>query len=232
MADDSGRLNQVFAETSFLYGANAVFIEMMQEKWAQDPNSVPPEWRAFFDSLMDKPDTVKANAEAGSWGSDVPAPRDENISAMDGFWPAVQAKVEKGIAQKAEASGKPASQAELQAASRDSIRALMLIRAFRIRGHLQANLDPLGIEQPGQNPELTPEYWGFGAADMDRPIFIDGVLGLESASLREIIQIVRRTYCGNIGVQYMHIADPAEKAWVQERIEGRDKEISFTKEGK
>ncbi|ESQ74853.1 2-oxoglutarate dehydrogenase E1 component [Asticcacaulis sp. AC402] len=232
MADDSGRLNQVFAETSFLYGANAVFIEMMQEKWAQDPTSVPPEWRAFFDSLMDKPETVKANAEAGGWANPGPSPRDDNISAMDGFWPAVQAKVEKGIAQKAEASGTPATQAELQAASRDSIRALMLIRAFRIRGHLQANLDPLGIEQPGQNPELTPEYWGFGPGDMERPIFIDGVLGLETATLREILQIVRRTYCGNIGVQYMHIADPAEKAWVQERIEGRDKEITFTREGK
>ena len=228
MADDSGRLNQVFAETSFLYGANAVFIEMMQEKWAADPASVPPEWRAFFDSLMDRPDVVKANADAGSWGTHHSAERDDLISAMDGFWPAIQAKVEKTLSLKSPA----ASAADTQSAARDSIRALMLIRAFRIRGHLQSNLDPLGLEPPVQNPELTAEYWGFSEADQDRPIFIDGVLGLESATLREIIQIVYRTYCGNIGVQYMHIADPAEKAWVQERIEGRDKEISFTREGK
>lgn len=232
MADDSGRLNQVFAETSFLYGTNAIFIEMMQEKWAQDPNSVSAEWRAFFDSLMDRPETVKANADAGSWANTTPAPRDDLISAMDGFWPAVQAKIEKTLADKAIAKGAPVSTADTQSAARDSIRALMLIRAFRIRGHLQSNLDPLGLEPLVQNPELTPEYWGFTSADMDRPIFIDGVLGLESSTLREIIQIVRRTYCGNVGVQYMHIADPAEKAWVQERIEGRDKEISFTKEGK
>ncbi len=228
MADDSSRLNQVFAETSFLYGGNAVFIEQMQERWAADPNSVSPEWRAFFEQLMDRPETVKANADAGAWANPGETVRDELTSAMDGFWPAVQAKVEKGITQK----NPGVSPADLQSAARDSIRALMLIRAYRIRGHLQSNLDPLGLEPPIQNPELEPSYWGFNEADMDRPIFIDGVLGLENASLREIIKIVRRTYCGNIGVQYMHIADPAEKAWVQERIEGRDKEITFTKEGK
>ncbi|MDV6331588.1 2-oxoglutarate dehydrogenase E1 component [Asticcacaulis sp. 201] len=228
MADDSGRLNQVFAETSFLYGTNAIFIEMMQERWAQDPNSVSPEWRAFFDSLMDRPDLVSANAAVGGWARPVDPPRDDLTSAMDGFWPAVQAKVEKNIA----AKNPGASPADLQAASRDSIRALMLIRAFRIRGHLQSNLDPLGLEPPIQNAELTPEYWGFTAADQERSIFIDGVLGLETATLKEIIALLRRTYCGNVGVQYMHIADPAEKAWVQERIEGRDKEITFTKEGK
>ncbi len=228
MADDSSRLNQVFAETSFLYGTNAIFIEQMQERWAQDPNSVSPEWRAFFDSLMDRPETVSANANVGGWATPIITPRDELMSAMDGVWPAVQAKVEKAIAAKSPG----VSPADLQAASRDSIRALMLIRTFRIRGHLQSNLDPLGLEPKGDNPELHPSYWGFTEADMDRSIFIDGVLGLESATLREILAIVRRTYCGNVGVQYMHIADPAEKAWVQERIEGRDKEITFTKEGK
>lgn len=141
MADDSSRLNQVFAETSFLYGTNAIFIEMMQERWAQDPNSVSPEWRAFFDSLMDRPENVAANAAVGGWANPVNTPRDELMSAMDGVWPAVQAKVEKAIAAKTPG----VSPADLQAASRDSIRALMLIRAFRIRGHLQSNLDPLGL---------------------------------------------------------------------------------------
>jgi 2-oxoglutarate dehydrogenase E1 component len=108
----------------------------------------------------------------------------------------------------------------------------MLIRTYRIRGHLQANLDPLGIEPPIRNPELEPEFYGFGPQDMDRPIYIDGVLGLEYATLREILAIVKRTYCGNVGVQYMHIAEPAEKQWIQERIEGRDKEITFSKDGK
>ncbi|ESQ81052.1 2-oxoglutarate dehydrogenase E1 component [Asticcacaulis sp. YBE204] len=236
MADDSGRLNQVFAETSFLYGGNALFIEQIQEKWAADPNSVTPAWRAFFDQLMDQPANVAQNASVGGWARPVLDARDELTSAMDGFWPAVEAKAAKGIADKSAkdvAAGKPAaSAADLQNAARDSVRALMLIRGYRIRGHLQANLDPLGLEPKGDNPELQPAHWGFTDADMDRPIFIDGVLGMETATLREILQILRRTYCANVGVQYMHIADPAEKAWIQERIEGRDKEITFTKEGK
>jgi 2-oxoglutarate dehydrogenase E1 component len=102
-----------------------------------------------------------------------------------------------------------------------------------MRGHLKANLDPLGIATtPGDASELDPATYGFAEADYDRLIFLDYVLGLETATVREILQIVRRTYCGNVGVQYMHISDPREKAWLQERIEGRDKEIVFTKEGK
>lgn len=228
MADDSGRLNQVFAETSFLYGTNAIFIEQMQEAWANDPNSVSPEWRAFFDQLLDSPSAVKAATNVGGWATPFETPRDELISAMDGLYPAALAKAEKSLAPKMAG----ASPEDLKSAARDSVRALMLIRAYRIRGHLQANLDPLELTPKGENPELTPEHWGFSAADMDRPIFIDKVLGLEYATLREILQIVKRTYSANVGVQYMHIADPAEKLWIQTRIEGRDKEITFTREGK
>ncbi|OYW82107.1 MAG: hypothetical protein B7Z26_03970, partial [Asticcacaulis sp. 32-58-5] len=167
MADDSGRLNQVFAETSFLYGGNAVFIEQIQEKWAKDPNSVSPAWRAFFDQLMDQPSVVADNADAGSWARDIPAVRDELTSAMDGLWPAVEAKAAK-MPEKAAATvtGTAAPSPEaLRAASRDSVRALMLIRAYRIRGHLQSNLDPLGISPKGTNPELEPSHWGFTDAD-------------------------------------------------------------------
>jgi 2-oxoglutarate dehydrogenase E1 component len=228
MADDSGRLNQVFAETSFLYGGNAAFIEALHEQWAKDPNSVSAAWRAFFDQLKDSAETVTAAAAAGSWGHAPSIARTEELSALDGMWPAVEAKAKAAVKER----DPGASEAEVRAAAHDSIRALMLIRTFRIRGHLQANLDPLGIEPPIQNRELEPEHYGFSEADMDRPIFIDGVLGLQTSTLREILTIVRRTYCGNVGVQYMHISEPNEKQWIQERIEGRDKEIAFTPEGK
>ena len=240
MADDAGRLNQVFAETSFLYGANAGFIEELHAKWADNPASVSGEWRAFFDQLRDRADQVKEAAGAGSWGrKPVTEPTDE-LGAMDGRWPAPKPDPKKPAAKAAPAASASAPSVtgdEIRAAAHDSIRALMLIRAYRIRGHLQANLDPLGIEPPIQNPELTPEFWGFTEADMDRPIFIANVLGMESATLREIIVILRRTYCGNLGIQYMHIAEPEEKAWLQERIEGRDnegndREITFTANGK
>ena len=233
MADDSGRINQVLSETSFLYGANAAFVEDLYVQYGKDPSSVSPSWRAFFDTLHESADAIAQSSAQPGWSrAHPPAPRPEWLSAIDGMWPAVEAKLNKGIAEKAVAKGEAASPEEIRAATLDSVRAIMMIRAFRIRGHLQANLDPLGLEPKQENPELDPASYGFASSDYDRPIFLDYVLGLESATLREILEIVRRTYCGNIGVQYMHISDPAEKAWLQERIEGRDKEINFTKEGK
>ena len=108
----------------------------------------------------------------------------------------------------------------------------MIIRAYRIRGHLAADLDPLGMTERGSHPELDPASYGFADADMDRPIFIDNVLGLTHASMRQIIDIVKRTYCGTFALQYMHISDPEQAAWLKERIEGYGKEIQFTREGR
>ena len=108
----------------------------------------------------------------------------------------------------------------------------MLIRAYRARGHFHANLDPLGLEPQRPEADLDPRSYGFTDADMDRRIFLDRVLGLEFGTLHEILAILRRTYCQTLGIEFMHISDPAQKAWLQERIEGPDKEISFTREGK
>ena len=230
MADDSGRINQVLAETSFLYGANAPFVEDLYARWAQDPKSVDPSWQAFFATLRDRREEAVHGGDDPAWTPKLPpAPRPDWISALDGMWPAVEAKLGKVIAEKAPA----ASQDDVRAATLDSLRAVMMIRAYRMRGHLAANLDPLGIARPPEDiSELDPASYGFTEADYDRPIFLDFVLGLETSTVREILQILRRTYCGNLGVQYMHISDPQQKAWLQARIEGRDKEIAFTPEGK
>ena len=236
MADDAGRLNQVFAETSFLYGSNASFIEDLHEKWADNPANVSAEWRAFFDQLRDNAAQVKAAGAAGGWGRSVTTEPTEATGVFDGRWPAPKpdpkAAAKPGAAPAAAAPA--ASADEIRTAAHDSIRALMLIRSYRVRGHLQATLDPLGIEQPTHNPELTPEFYGFSEADMDRPIFLDGVLGLQTGSIREVLEILKRTYCGHIGIQYMHIAEPEEKSWLQERFEGPDKfeQNAFTREGK
>jgi 2-oxoglutarate dehydrogenase E1 component len=238
MADDAGRLNQVFAETSFLYGSNAAFIEGLHEKWASDPGSVSPEWRAFFDQLKDNAAQVTASAQAGGWGRKDIAEATEQTAVFDGRWPAPKpdpkSAAKPGAAPAPAAAPASVSADAVRAAAHDSIRALMLIRAYRVRGHLQANLDPLGIEQPVENPELTPEFYGFTAADLDRPIYLDGVLGLQTGSIRQVLEILKRTYCGNIGIQYMHIAEPEEKSWLQQRFEGPDKfeQNAFTREGK
>jgi 2-oxoglutarate dehydrogenase E1 component len=109
---------------------------------------------------------------------------------------------------------------DARAAALDSVRALMLIRAYRVRGHLEADLDPLKLQPKEPHPELDPESYGFSEADMDRPIFIHGVLGLESATLREIMQVLRRDYTGKVGLEYMHLQDPDQKAWIQMWMEG------------
>ena len=242
MADDAGRLNQVFAETSFLYGSNAAFIEGLHEKWAADPTSISAEWRAFFDQLKDNAALVTASAQAGGWGRKDVAEPTEQTAVFDGRWPTPKsdpkAPAKPGSAtpktEAAPATTPSISAEAVRAAAHDSIRALMLIRAYRVRGHLQANLDPLGIELPIENPELTPEFYGFSGAELDRPIYLDGVLGLETGSIRQVLDILKRTYCGNIGIQYMHIAEPEEKAWLQQRFEGPDKfeQNAFTREGK
>jgi len=240
MADDAGRLNQVFAETSFLYGANAAYIEGLHEAWAGDPGSVSTEWRAFFDQLRDNAATVKASAGAGAWGRSRVTEPTEETGVFDGRWPEAKPKPGSKPTPAVAAAAAPTpdttpvSAEAIRAAAHDSIRALMLIRTYRVRGHLHAKLDPLGIEQPVENAELNPEFYGFGPEDLDRPIYLDGVLGLEYATIREVLALLERTYCGNIGVQYMHIAEPEEKAWLQARIEGPDKfaQNAFTKEGK
>ncbi len=230
MADDAGLINEVLAETSFLYGGNAAFVEDLYARWSANPASVEPSWQAFFASLTDRAEDVRRAAAKPAWTKPAaPAARPDWLSALDGMWPAVEAKVGARIAERAPAS----SADEVRAATLDSLRAIMMIRAYRMRGHLKANLDPLGIATtPGDASELDPASYGFAESDFDRPIFLDFVLGLESSTIREILDILRRTYCGNVGVQYMHISDPKEKAWLQERIEGRDKEIVFSKEGK
>ena len=233
MADDSsivtGRLNQVLSETSFLYGANGAFVEDLYAKWAADQSSVEPSWRAFFGSLHEQADTVRKAATPPPWTPKaLPITRPDWLSALDGMWPAVEAKVAAKIVEREPA----ASPEAVRAATLDSLRAIMMIRAYRMRGHLAANLDPLGLSEKADASELDPANYGFAESDFDRPIFLDFVLGLETSTIREITAILRRTYCGNVGVQYMHISSPDEKAWLQQRIEGRDKEIVFTPEGK
>ncbi len=226
--------NAAFARTSFLYGGNAAYIEDLHARYEADPKSVDAEWQAFFASLKDNASDVKTNARGASWRRpNWPQPeRGELVSALDGDWGETEKTVGDKVRGKAQAAGVEVSAAEVQRATRDSIRALMLIRAYRIRGHLHANLDPLGLEPRRDHEELDPRSYGFTDADLDRRIFLDNVLGLEFGTLREIVAILQRTYCQTLGVEFMHISNPAQKAWLQERIEGPDKEITFTREGK
>ncbi|ACL56132.1 2-oxoglutarate dehydrogenase E1 component [Methylobacterium nodulans] len=225
--------NETLLGTSFLYGGNAAYIEELYAAYTKDPNTVDPEWRSFFAGLKEDKAIVVKNAEGASWAKPnwPVAANGELVSALDGNWATLEKAVGEKI--KARAEGKaPVAPADVQQATKDSVRAIMLIRAYRMRGHLHATLDPLGLQPRSDHEELHPQHYGFSEADWDRPIFLDNVLGLEFATIREIVAILKRTYCQTLGVEFMHISDPEEKAWIQERIEGKDKEISFTEQGR
>ena len=228
--------NDQFHASSFLQGHNADYIDQLQARFAADPASVDAQWAEFFRALGEGEVDAKRAAAGPSWARAdwPPVPTDDLTAALTGEWPAPKEAKSAGqkIAAKAADTGVKLSDDQMKRAVLDSIRALMIIRAYRIRGHLAADLDPLGMREDTRHPELDPKSYGFADGDMDRPIFIDNVLGLQFASMRQIIEIVKRTYCGTFALQYMHISDPEQAAWLKERIEGYGKEIAFTREGR
>jgi len=181
-------------------GANAAFLADLYARWAANPSSVDPSFADLFAAMNDEARAVLEDASGASWAPRPSASYDEQPPA-------------------AVVSGGPSAE-QVRAATITSLRALMLIRSYRVRGHLEARLDPLGMQIPASHPELDPKSYGFTEADMDKPIFIDHVLGKETATLREIMRILRQTYCGPIGVEFMHIQDPEQKSWIQRRVEG------------
>jgi 2-oxoglutarate dehydrogenase E1 component len=182
---------------SFLTGANAGFIDDLHARFLDDTGSVDESWQLFFAEIGENGSAALAELRAPRW--DKPPVHSGGNGAM-------------AVAPDA---------ASLRQATSDAIRALQLIRAYRVRGHLEADLDPLGLDKRGPYPELDYRSYGFGEADLDREIFLNNIFDRERASLGEIVAILRRTYCGTIGVEYMHIQVPAERAWIQEKFEKR-----------
>ena len=213
----SSNNNTIYKKTSFLAGNNSEFINEFYADYISDPNSLPEGWKSFFDGLSEDEKLIYDNLKGPSWSP--------------------EKKIKKPFAKitNNEASGEKSSELNLRSikeASKDSVRAIMLIRAYRIRGHLIANLDPLSIQKKKEHPELKPESYGFKKSDYSRKIFLDGVLGLQYADLNQILKILKKTYSSNIGYEFMHMGDPDEKAWIRNRIEGPEKDITFTNNGK
>jgi len=215
--------------TQFLFSGNQVYVAELYERYLDDPHSVDHRWQDFFASLEDDARDLMDENRGASW-----APSDagvlnqgdlETLSEQMAGGHHVQTTTQQP-------QGGVPSGRQVRDATLDSIRALMLIRSYRVRGHLKANLDPLSLEAPKEHPELDPMSYGFKEKDLDRPIFINYVLGLEQATLRDIMKVLDETYCGSIGVEFMHIQDPDEKSWIQERIERIHNQPEFTLMGK
>src|SRR6266550_2009325 len=184
--------------TTFLSGGNAEFIAELYTRYLDDPASVDESWRHFFAEFGDDAAAFRAERAGPPWSRPLPP-----IVAPEATAP----------------TGPATEPGAIQQAAIDSIRALNLIRSYRVRGHLEADLDPLHLEQRRPHNELDYHTWGFTEADLDREIFINNLLGRERATLREIIRILRETYWGRIGIEYMHIQVLAERQWIQQKFE-------------
>ncbi|HEY1961813.1 MAG TPA: 2-oxoglutarate dehydrogenase E1 component [Rhizomicrobium sp.] len=210
--------NDLLEATSFLSAANAGFIEQLYAQWLENPDAVEPSWAAWFSELgQQELSATELGHRLRARKPPVSLADGELLGALTGLWPPRKGEI---------------SAADTRSAAKDSVRAIHMVRAYRVIGHLAADLDPLHLNPRPQLAQLDPNFYGFHADDLDRPIFIDGVLGMETATPRQIVDILKRTYCGRIGYEFMHINDPEQKNWLQRRIEGPDKEISFTREGK
>ena len=208
---------------SFLYAGNAIFVSQLYERFLRDPSAVDAGWRAFFAGLGEDERAALTELSGPAW-----APKSTRVIGADGVAPPAKAQAKGNGAVQGGASAE-----QLRAAALASIRAFMLIRTYRSRGHLIANLDPLGIAERTYHKDLDYKSYGFSEADLDQPIFINSILGFgETATLQQILDRLVHTYCGSIGVEYMYIMEPAQRLWIQERLERIENRTDFTVNGK
>ena len=203
-------------------GVSPAFIEGLYAKYQSSPGDVEPGWRSFFEGLEN-------GAQGPSWQSArwPLTSTDDLTAALDPTQMEPAPKPGKGgkPAPAAPAAAAPSKEDIVKAAG-DAIRAQLLIRTYRVRGHLAANLDPLDPSKREMPDDLKTEYYGFSDADLDRPIYLGGTMGFDWATVRQLVDTLRKNYCGNVGLEYMHIADVEERKFLQDRMEGRDKAIS------
>lgn len=199
-------------ESAFLYGGNGGFIEDLYSRYLDDPTTIDDSWRTYFDELGEE--TRKLFRQSRDALERRPSPGEIAGAANQAA----------GVI---DLDGERNKRLIL-----DHLRVVMLIRAFRVRGHLLADLDPLGLSRNEPHPELDPANYGFGDADWEREFFLDNVLGLEKATLRQIVDILRQTYSAKIGVEFMHIQEQDQKAWIQAVMEGSYNLLKPTTDGK
>jgi 2-oxoglutarate dehydrogenase E1 component len=210
--------NLEFEKTSFLTKSNSAFLEQMYLKYINQDLDLPSSWKNYFDDLGDELDLVVNEIKGPSWA---PIKKQINI---------VEKKPKKEV--HSNGSVKNAISENNLQNNIDSIKAVELIRAYRLRGHLLAKLDPLGLKKTEYLEELHPEYYGFKKSDYKREIFLNGVTNKKYSNISEILTFLNKTYCGSIGYEYMHISNPEERIWLRRRIEEDENEIKFTKNGK
>ena len=204
----SSSKNLEFKQQSFLNKSNSQFIEEMYVRFIENDPKLPDSWKKYFSDLNEDLNSVSKEISGPSW-----SPKKISID------PKKNKKLEENL------NGSEREKI-------DSIKAIALIRAYRIRGHLIANLDPLGLMKREYLYELHPNDYGFKTEDFDRKIYLNSYMDVGYASINEIITKLRKVYCSSIGAEYMHITNPTEKVWFRERMEKEENQINFTEKGK
>lgn len=207
--------------TSFLNGSNAVFLEQLYASYIEDPQSVDDSWRNFFDSLGDEAQYVLKQAVGASWS---PKPSLMETSV-------IQEVQKQGQVVRTLAVATPmAASQDITSQLQDTARLARLIRTYRARGHLGAQIDPLGLIEPTDSSDLDLKTYGFSAQDMDRTFYVGGELGFQTATLRQVIDRLKSIYCGSLGLEYMHMHNAEQRDWLMNRFEGKGPQ--FSQEGK
>jgi 2-oxoglutarate dehydrogenase E1 component len=217
--------NLEYEKTSFLNKSNSAFIERMYLKFINKEADLPESWKDYFEGIGDELNIVAKEINGPSWG-----PKKNKVD-IDELQKKIDQK-ENNLENKLVDRSEKFNYQLLANSNKDSISAVSLIRAYRLRGHLLANLDPLGMRESDYLDELHPEFYGFKKENYDKKIFLNGVINRKDATIKEILKFLKKTYCGNVGYEFMHISNPDERKWFRDRIEQDTNALEFTKNGK
>ena len=221
----SSSKNLEYEKTSFLNKSNSAFIERMYLKFINKEADLPESWKDYFEGIGDELNIVAKEINGPSWG-----PKKNKVD-IDELQKKIDQK-ENNLENKLVDRSEKFNYQLLANSNKDSISAVSLIRAYRLRGHLLANLDPLGMRESDYLDELHPEFYGFKKENYDKKIFLNGVINRKDATIKEILKFLKKTYCGNVGYEFMHISNPDERKWFRDRIEQDANALEFTKNGK
>ena len=214
----SSSKNLEYKKTSFLNKSNSAFIEQMYVKYVNNDPNLPESWKKYFIDIGDDINSIVKEVNGPSWSL-----RKNKID---------ESKILENEIETLESQNKEIDQNDIVASNSNSIKAVSLIRAYRQRGHLLSKVDPLEMRESEYLDELHPENYGFKKDDYSKKIYLDGVLNKEYSNIKEILSVLRKIYCGNIGYEYMHISNPTERKWFRDRVEKDENALKFTVNGK
>ena len=214
----SSSKNLEYKKTSFLSKNNSAFIEQMYLKFINRDSDLPESWKKYFIEIGEEFEVVAKEINGPSWN---PIKKKINLDM-----------IQESFEEKKNSLKTTVNKEELSEENRRSIRAVSLIRSYRQRGHLIANLDPLELREIEYLDELHPESYGFNKEDYNKKIYLDGIANRNYSTIKDILSFLRKTYCGKIGYEYMHISNPTERKWFRDRVEKDENALQFTKNGK